>query len=50
MKEVGTIDVKWKRVHVREQETNMMDIQIINPAVPIVGEENENVTRGDERP
>jgi hypothetical protein len=33
-------DMKWMRLHVQEQKTNMADIQIINPEVTIEGKEN----------
>ncbi|GAU42555.1 hypothetical protein TSUD_240310 [Trifolium subterraneum] len=42
-------DIKWMRLHVREQKTSMEDIQIINPKVAIEGKEKKNVTSGGKR-
>lgn len=38
------VNMKWMGFYVREQNTNMEDIQFINPAAPIIEEENVNVT------
>jgi hypothetical protein len=37
--------VKWKRLHVQEQKTNMEDIQIINPDVAKEGKEKCHVCK-----
>lgn len=38
-------DVKWKRLHVQEQKTNMEDIQIINPDDAKEGKEKRHVCK-----